>query len=190
MSLTGVPIERQKIMGVKGGVLKDDADMSKLGMKVVSSVRMRSRVCVHRCVHWFGACVHGQYLRAGGPEPDADGHGGRGDCRAGREDAVPGGSPRRAAAGCTWRSAFGIEEPGQHMLHELVPPVLAGVCSTRSVLCPFMVWIGGVWRSVPELKQMLITSGSTSSVPLAKSASDTLRLLEGNMGAAVEPVCR
>ena len=31
-SLTGVPPERQKIM-VKGGMLKDDADMAKLGLK-------------------------------------------------------------------------------------------------------------------------------------------------------------
>jgi hypothetical protein len=32
-SLTGVPIERQKIMGVKGGLLKDDADWGALGIK-------------------------------------------------------------------------------------------------------------------------------------------------------------
>ncbi|PSC76595.1 ubiquitin carboxyl-terminal hydrolase 6 [Micractinium conductrix] len=32
-SLTGVPPERQKIMGVKGGLLKDDADWAKLGVK-------------------------------------------------------------------------------------------------------------------------------------------------------------
>lgn len=32
-SLTGVPPERQKIMGVKGGLLKDDADWGKLGLK-------------------------------------------------------------------------------------------------------------------------------------------------------------
>ena len=32
-SLTGVPPERQKIMGVKGGLLKDDADWAKLGLK-------------------------------------------------------------------------------------------------------------------------------------------------------------
>lgn len=32
-SLTGVPPERQKIMGVKGGLLKDDADLHKLGLK-------------------------------------------------------------------------------------------------------------------------------------------------------------
>ena len=32
-SLTGVPPERQKIMGVKGGLLKDDADWSKVGLK-------------------------------------------------------------------------------------------------------------------------------------------------------------
>ena len=31
--LTGVPPERQKIMGVKGGTLKDDADLSALGIK-------------------------------------------------------------------------------------------------------------------------------------------------------------
>ena len=31
-SLTGVPPERQKIM-VKGGMLKDDADVAKLGLK-------------------------------------------------------------------------------------------------------------------------------------------------------------
>lgn len=34
-SLTGVPNERQKII-VKGGQLKDDADLSKLGFKNVS----------------------------------------------------------------------------------------------------------------------------------------------------------
>ena len=32
-SLTGVPPERQKIMGVKGGLLKDDAEWGKLGLK-------------------------------------------------------------------------------------------------------------------------------------------------------------
>ena len=32
-ALTGVPPERQKIMGVKGGTLKDDADLSALGLK-------------------------------------------------------------------------------------------------------------------------------------------------------------
>lgn len=32
-ALTGVPPERQKIMGVKGGTLKDDADLSALGIK-------------------------------------------------------------------------------------------------------------------------------------------------------------
>lgn len=32
-SLTGVPPERQKVMGVKGGLLKDDADWAKLGLK-------------------------------------------------------------------------------------------------------------------------------------------------------------
>lgn len=32
-SLTGVPPERQKVMGVKGGLLKDDADLAKLGLK-------------------------------------------------------------------------------------------------------------------------------------------------------------
>lgn len=32
-SLTGVPPDRQKIMGVKGGLLKDDADWTKLGLK-------------------------------------------------------------------------------------------------------------------------------------------------------------
>lgn len=37
MSLTGVPPDRQKII-VKGGQLKDDADLSKLSLKEVSSV--------------------------------------------------------------------------------------------------------------------------------------------------------
>ena len=32
-ALTSVPPERQKIMGVKGGTLKDDADLSALGIK-------------------------------------------------------------------------------------------------------------------------------------------------------------
>merc|ERR1719375_1450518 len=32
-ALTQVPPERQKIMGVKGGSLKDDADLSTLGLK-------------------------------------------------------------------------------------------------------------------------------------------------------------
>ena len=32
-SLTGVPPERQKIMGVKGGLLKDDADWATVGLK-------------------------------------------------------------------------------------------------------------------------------------------------------------
>ena len=32
-ALTNVPPERQKVMGVKGGQLKDDADMSALGLK-------------------------------------------------------------------------------------------------------------------------------------------------------------
>lgn len=35
-SLTGVPPDRQKII-VKGGQLKDDADLSKLGLKEVSA---------------------------------------------------------------------------------------------------------------------------------------------------------
>jgi len=33
-ALSGVPPERQKIMGVKGGTLKDDADLAALGLKV------------------------------------------------------------------------------------------------------------------------------------------------------------
>lgn len=33
-ALTGVPPDRQKIMGVKGGILKDDANWSTLGIKV------------------------------------------------------------------------------------------------------------------------------------------------------------
>ena len=32
-ALTSVPVDRQKIMGVKGGTLKDDADLSTLGIK-------------------------------------------------------------------------------------------------------------------------------------------------------------
>ena len=32
-SLTGVPPERQKIMGLKGGLLKDSAEWSKVGLK-------------------------------------------------------------------------------------------------------------------------------------------------------------
>ena len=32
-ALTNVPPERQKVMGVKGGQLKDDADLSALGLK-------------------------------------------------------------------------------------------------------------------------------------------------------------
>ena len=32
-ALTSVPVDRQKIMGVKGGTLKDDADLSALGIK-------------------------------------------------------------------------------------------------------------------------------------------------------------
>ena len=34
-SLSGVPAEGQKIMGVKGGQLKDDADMATVGIKKV-----------------------------------------------------------------------------------------------------------------------------------------------------------
>ena len=33
MSLTGVPPDRQKIMGLKGGILKDSADLSTMGIK-------------------------------------------------------------------------------------------------------------------------------------------------------------
>jgi ubiquitin carboxyl-terminal hydrolase 14 len=32
-SLTGVPVDRQKISGLKGGMLKDDADLSSMGLK-------------------------------------------------------------------------------------------------------------------------------------------------------------
>ncbi len=32
-TLTSVPVERQKILGVKGGLLKDDADLTLLGLK-------------------------------------------------------------------------------------------------------------------------------------------------------------
>lgn len=39
-SLTGVPPERQKIMGVKGGLLKDDADWAKLGLKAGQKLSM------------------------------------------------------------------------------------------------------------------------------------------------------
>ena len=39
-SLTGVPPERQKIIGFKGGLLKDDADWSKLGPKDGMKVTM------------------------------------------------------------------------------------------------------------------------------------------------------
>jgi ubiquitin carboxyl-terminal hydrolase 14 len=39
-SLTGVPPERQKIMGVKGGLLKDDADWAKLGLKAGQKLTM------------------------------------------------------------------------------------------------------------------------------------------------------
>jgi ubiquitin carboxyl-terminal hydrolase 14 len=38
-SLTGVPVERQKIM-VKGGMLKDDADWGKLGIKMGQKLMM------------------------------------------------------------------------------------------------------------------------------------------------------
>ena len=38
-SLTGVPPERQKIM-VKGGMLKDDADLSKLNLKAKQKLMM------------------------------------------------------------------------------------------------------------------------------------------------------
>lgn len=39
-SLTGVAPERQKIMGVKGGLLKDDADWAKLGLKAGQKLTM------------------------------------------------------------------------------------------------------------------------------------------------------
>ena len=39
-SLTGVPPERQKVMGVKGGLLKDDADWGKLGLKAGQKLTM------------------------------------------------------------------------------------------------------------------------------------------------------
>jgi len=35
-SLTNVPPERQKIVGIKGGMLKDDTDLSKADIKDVS----------------------------------------------------------------------------------------------------------------------------------------------------------
>jgi ubiquitin carboxyl-terminal hydrolase 14 len=47
-SLTGVPPERQKIM-VKGGMLKDDADVAKLGLKEGQKLMMMgSADKVHR----------------------------------------------------------------------------------------------------------------------------------------------
>ena len=39
-ALTQVPPERQKIMGVKGGALKDDADMSTLGIKAGQKIML------------------------------------------------------------------------------------------------------------------------------------------------------
>lgn len=39
-SLTGVAPERQKIMGVKGGLLKDDAEWAKLGLKAGQKLTM------------------------------------------------------------------------------------------------------------------------------------------------------
>lgn len=39
-SLTGVPPERQKIMGVKGGLLKDDGEWAKLGLKAGQKLTM------------------------------------------------------------------------------------------------------------------------------------------------------
>ena len=39
-ALTQVPPERQKIMGVKGGTLKDDADMSTLGLKAGQNIML------------------------------------------------------------------------------------------------------------------------------------------------------
>ncbi|KAL4458951.1 hypothetical protein ABPG75_013816 [Micractinium tetrahymenae] len=39
-SLTGVPPERQKVMGVKGGLLKDDAEWAKLGLKAGQKLSM------------------------------------------------------------------------------------------------------------------------------------------------------
>lgn len=35
--LTGVPLERQKILGLKGGPLKDEANWASLGLKEVCS---------------------------------------------------------------------------------------------------------------------------------------------------------
>lgn len=34
-ALTGVPVERMKVMGLKGGPLKDETDWSELGLKAV-----------------------------------------------------------------------------------------------------------------------------------------------------------
>ena len=39
-ALTQVPPERQKIMGVKGGSLKDDADLSTLGLKAGQNIML------------------------------------------------------------------------------------------------------------------------------------------------------
>ena len=57
-SLTGVPPDRQKIMGVKGGLLKDDADWTKLGLKagqklmlMGSAEQVSTRTSV--CQAWF-----------------------------------------------------------------------------------------------------------------------------------------
>lgn len=42
-SLTGVPPERQKLLGLKGGPLKDDCDLNSVGLKDVRNKAKRKR---------------------------------------------------------------------------------------------------------------------------------------------------
>ena len=164
-SLTGVPPERQKVMGVKGGLLKDDADWGKLGLKAGQKLTMMgSADKVPQ------APTTQQTFMEDLPEEEQDTSGEMGGCwgwagsLGGRHSGPPAGPREDRQPPARWRQRWRVHclaprppprllpccrrheqvwrwagEPGQHLLHEqhcAVP-----VCSARAA--HQVRWVGG-----------------------------------------------
>lgn len=63
-ALTGVPVERQKVMGLKGGQLKDDTDWATVGLKPVRGLASRRAASSSCCMHWTLTACHPRPCRA------------------------------------------------------------------------------------------------------------------------------